>query len=70
MTRFPRESLFLFSSSHLSVPEVLQSELVGQLAGAHGVGQVLLVGEDEQVRVTQLVFLELEEEREKLETRI
>ena len=37
--------------THLPVPEVLQPELVGQLTGAHGVGQVLLVGKDEEVRV-------------------
>ena len=46
------------SASRLPVPEVLQPELVRELARAHGVRQVLLVGEDEEVRVPQLVFLQ------------
>jgi len=41
----------------LSVPEALQSELVCELTGAHGVWQVLLVGEDEEMRVSQLILL-------------
>ena len=32
----------------------MEAELVGDLGGVHGVGQVLLVGEDEEQRVAQL----------------
>jgi len=42
----------------LPVPEVLQPELVCELTSAHGIGQVLLVGEDEEMRVSQLVLLQ------------
>ena len=38
--------------SYLSVSEVLKSELVCELARAHGVGQILLVGEHQEVGVS------------------
>jgi len=36
----------------------VQAELVGDLGGVHGVGQILLVGEHEQQGVTELVLVE------------
>ena len=47
-------------SVYLSVPEGLEPELLRQLARVHGVGQVLLVGEDQESSVAQLIFLQLE----------
>ena len=36
----------------------MQAKLVGDLGGVHGVGQILLVGEDEEESVTELVLVE------------
>jgi hypothetical protein len=36
----------------------VQAKLVGDLGGVHGVGQILLVGEDEEKSVTELVLVE------------
>lgn len=36
----------------------MQAELVGDLGSVHGIGQILLVGEDKQCRVLELVFIE------------
>lgn len=36
----------------------VQTKLVGDLGGVHGVGQILLVGEDEKEGVTELVLVE------------
>ena len=38
------------------VPHVVQPQLVRDLGGVHGVGQVLLVGEHQHHRVPQLVL--------------
>ena len=38
------------------VPQILQSQFVGQFACGHGVGQVLFVGEDQQDGLPQLVL--------------
>lgn len=56
------ESLSLGGARALYVPvpspEGVESELVGELGGGHGVGQVLLVGEHEQDGVPELVLLQ------------
>lgn len=44
---------------HLSVAEVVEAEFVGELSGGGGIGEVLLVGEDEEDRVPQLVLPQL-----------
>ena len=36
----------------------MQAKLVGDLGCVHGVGQILLVGEDEEESVTELVLVE------------
>ena len=36
----------------------MQAELVGDLGCVHGVGQILLVGEDEQKGITELILVE------------
>jgi hypothetical protein len=50
------------SASRLDVPgtlsEAVKTELVGDLSGVHGVGQILLVGEDEEKSITELVLVE------------
>ena len=47
--------------TYLDVPrpltEALQTELIGDLRGVHGVGQILLVGKDEEESVTKLVLV-------------
>ncbi len=42
----------------LSVSEAVQAQLVGHLGSGHGVGEILLVGEHQQDRVTELVLIE------------
>ena len=42
----------------LAVAQAVEAELVGHLGGGHGVGEVLLVGEDEEDGVAQLVLVE------------
>lgn len=39
-------------------PQRVETELVGELGGGHGIGQILLVGKHQQHRVPQLVLLE------------
>lgn len=46
---------------HRTASQVLQAQLVGQLAHWHGVGHVLLVGKHQQHRIPQLVLLQLRE---------
>lgn len=46
---------------HRAAAQVLQPQLVGQLAHGHGVGHVLLVGKHQQHRIPQLVLLQLRE---------
>ena len=41
-----------------ALPQGVQAKLVGDLGGVHGVGQILLVGEDEEESVTELVLVE------------
>ena len=36
----------------------MQAKLVSDLSGVHGVGQILLVGEDEEKSITELVLVE------------
>ncbi len=36
----------------------METELIGDLSSVHGVGQILLVGEDKQEGITQLVLVE------------
>ena len=38
------------------VPHVVQTQLVSDLSGVHGLGQVLLVGEHQHHRLPQLVL--------------
>ena len=42
----------------LSVTQAVQTELVGHLGSAHGLGKILLVGEDQQDRLSQLVLVQ------------
>ena len=46
--------------SHLDVPvavtQVVQTELLGDFSGTHGVRKILLVGKDEQDGVPKLIF--------------
>ena len=42
----------------LPLPEAVQAELVGNLGGVHGVGQILLVGKDQEEGVPQLVLVQ------------
>ena len=48
--------------THLNKPcpllEGVEAKLIGDLSSVHGVGQILLVGEDEEQGVTELVFVE------------
>lgn len=46
---------------HRAAAQMLQPQLVGQLAHGHGVGHVLLVGKHQQHRIPQLVLLQLTE---------
>lgn len=46
---------------HRAAAQVLQPQLVSQLAHGHGVGHVLLVGKHQQHRIPQLVLLQLRE---------
>lgn len=41
-----------------ALPEGVQAKLVSDLSGVHGVGQILLVGEDEEKSITELVLVE------------
>lgn len=36
----------------------MQTELVGDLSSIHGIGQILLVGKDEQQSISELVLVE------------
>ena len=40
------------------LPKAVEAELVRDLGGVHGVGQILLVGEDEEEGVAELVLVE------------
>lgn len=48
--------------THLDIPrplpETLEAELVGDLRGVHGVGQILLVSEDKEESVPELVLVQ------------
>jgi len=41
-----------------SLPEAMETELVGDFSGIHGVRKILLVGEDEEEGVTELILIE------------
>ena len=41
-----------------SLPEAVETELVGDFSGVHGVREILLVGEDEEVGVAELILIE------------
>jgi hypothetical protein len=41
-----------------ALPEGVQAKLVSDLGGVHGVGQILLVGEDKEKSITELVLVE------------
>lgn len=40
-----------------ALPQAVQSQLVGDLSSVHGVGQILLVGEDQEERIPELVLV-------------
>lgn len=42
----------------LSLSQAVQAELVGNLGGVHGVGQILLVSENEQQSIAELILVE------------
>jgi hypothetical protein len=41
-----------------ALPQGVQAKLVGDLSSVHGVGQILLVGEDEEESIAELVLVE------------
>lgn len=40
----------------VALAQAVQAQLLSDLRGVHGVGQVLLVGEDQQDRIPQLLL--------------
>ena len=40
------------------LPETVETKLVRDLSGVHGVGEILLVGKDKQEGITELVLVE------------
>jgi hypothetical protein len=48
--------------AHLNIPsslsEAVEAELIGNLSSVHGVGQILLVGEDKEESITELIFVQ------------
>jgi hypothetical protein len=56
--RAGRRTLAAPPHAPLALAQRVQAELVRNLGGVHGVGQVLLVGKHEQQRVAQLVLVE------------
>jgi hypothetical protein len=42
----------------LSVAQPMEAQLLSHLSGAHGVGEILLVGEHEEDRVPELILVE------------
>ena len=54
----PRASCTFNTSEHppVAATQVVEAELVSDLGSIHGIGQVLLVGENQQRGVTQLVL--------------
>jgi len=48
--------------AHLNVPsslsEAVEAEFVSDLGSVHGVGQILLVGEDEEESITELILVQ------------
>ena len=49
---------------YFSVPELLESEFICEFAGTHRIGQVLFVGEHQEVSFAQFIFLKLEKQNE------
>lgn len=41
-----------------TLPQAVQAKLIGDLSRIHGVGQILLVGEDQQQRIPELVLVQ------------
>ena len=41
-----------------SLPEAVETELIGDFSGIHSIGKILLVGEDEEEGVTELILIE------------
>lgn len=41
-----------------SLPEAVETELVGDFSGVHGVREILLVGKDEEESVAELILIE------------
>ena len=48
--------------THLNVPgslsEAVEAELISDLSSIHGVGQILLVGEDKEKSITELILVQ------------
>lgn len=42
----------------LALAERVKSELIGDLSSVHGVGQILLVGKDEEESITELILVQ------------
>ena len=40
------------------LPEPVQSKLIGDLCGVHGIGKILLVGEDKQEGIAELILVQ------------
>jgi len=41
-----------------SLSEAVEAELIGDLGSIHGIGQILLVGEDEEESITKLILIQ------------
>jgi hypothetical protein len=41
-----------------ALPQAVQTELVGDLGSVHGVGQILLVGEDQKKSIPQFILVQ------------
>lgn len=41
-----------------ALPEAVETELIGDLSGVHGVGKILLVGENEEESIAQFVLVQ------------
>jgi hypothetical protein len=41
-----------------TLPQTVQAQLIGDLGGVHGIGQILLVRKDQEERISELVLVE------------
>ncbi len=51
-------ALLTYLDEPCSLSETVKAKLVGDLRCIHSIGQILLVGENEQESITELIFVE------------